>query len=168
MDLVTIDRFVFLADAEIARATLEAAGIDAVLIEDRSKPENVRLQVHTDDVEAAREILSARVEMDDEHAGMLDGDEQCRRCFSTEIYPAETRAKTYARIVVFGGIVLVGTRLTTGALRMMGHQVSAQIDTGMFALFFIACIFAVLYATVAQPKRCRNCGLEWRGTQRPS
>ena len=168
-DLVTLDHFVFASDAEVARATLEAAGIDAVLVADSSKPtEIVRLQVHSDDAEAAREILDAELEMVDERVDMLDDEEHCRRCFSTEIYPAEHRAKIYARTVVLGGIAVVVLRLTSGAIRMMGHEVSAQFDTGTLALFVIACVFAVVYSAVAPKKRCRNCGLEWRGTQRPS
>ena len=65
-DPVTIDRFIFLPDAEIARATLEAAGIDAVLIGEHTTRMawaeaaahgGVRLQVRRSDAEAAREIL---------------------------------------------------------------------------------------------------------------
>ena len=65
-DLVTIDRFIFIAEAVVARATLEAAGIDAVLADENivrmawgeaQAHGGVRLQVRRSDAEAAAEVL---------------------------------------------------------------------------------------------------------------
>src|SRR6266850_903898 len=65
-DLVTIDRFIFIAEAEVARATLDAAGIDAVLADENivrmawgeaQAHGGVRLQVRRSDAEAAAEVL---------------------------------------------------------------------------------------------------------------
>jgi len=168
-DLVTLDRFVFFPDAEIARATLEAAGIDAVLISDSSKPtEGVILRVHADDLAEAREILDAPMELEVEREDALEDEEHCRRCFSTEIYPAETRGKTFARITIIATAVAIGLRFAVFVQSLMGVAVDDRVNTGIFAVLWIVSLFALVYAAVAPKKRCRNCGLEWRGTQRPS
>jgi hypothetical protein len=166
-DLVTLDRFVFLADAEVARATLEAAGIDAMLVNDSSKPtEGVLLRVHADDVESAREVLSAPMEIELEELDALENEEHCPRCFSIEIYPAESRGRANARFAVIALAILAGLELSTAALRWMGHEVNATIVNVIGGLTIIAFFGAVLVYAAAGPKRCRNCGLEWRGTPR--
>ena len=167
-DLVTLDRFVFLADAEVARATLEAAGIDAMLVNDSSKPtEGVLLRVYADDQESAREILSAPMEIEIEEQGTLENDEHCPRCLSIEIYPVESRGRTNARLAVIALAILAGLQGATAALRWMGREVNATIANVVAGLTIIAFFGAVLVYAVAGPKkRCRNCGLEWRGTPR--
>jgi len=168
-DLVTLDRFVFSPDAEIARTTLEAAGIDAVLISDSSKPtDGVILQVHVDDVAAAREILDAPPEIVSEPAEALEDEEHCPRCFGIEIYPVSSRAKRFAATVVFAFAVLSGFQLAAIVLALMGHRLNPRVGNGVFSVVMIGSAFALLFAAVAPKKRCRNCGLEWRGTQRPS
>lgn len=168
-DLVTVDRFVFAAEAEMARATLEAAGIDSVLVQDSSKPtEPVILRVHEDDLDAAREVLQFDAEIEADDVPALENEEHCRRCFSIEIYPAESRGKTFARIWIYAALAMLAVRLAMWAEHLRGHDLSNRVDSIAFALISIFACFALLYATVAPKKHCRNCGLEWRGTQRPS
>src|SRR5206468_2223082 len=112
-ELVTIDRFLSIADAEIARATLDAAGIDAVLVDenivrmswgDAQAHGGVRLQVRRSDAIEAGAVLrsehlralDAVVDPFESVLPVLETDEVCRRCGSEEIFPLESRAKTFA------------------------------------------------------------------------
>jgi len=176
-DLVTIDRFLFLPDAEIARATLEAAGIDAVLIDentvrmswgDAQAHGGIRLQVRRGDAEEARDVLAAEVASDEDQAAPLEeGDyEHCHRCGSAEIYPAESRSKTYARILLLAGGAFVLARFVFGMLAIYGIRVPDRAQSFVVALLLLSPAFAVVFSAVAPKKRCRNCGLEWRGKQR--
>jgi hypothetical protein len=168
-DLVTLDRFVFVPDAEIARATLEAAGIEAVVVSDSSKPtEAVLLRVHADDAASAREILDARMELASEPADALENEEHCPRCFSIEIYDTESRAKRFARVIVLAVVALFGFQVAAMLIAFDGHIIDPKIGNGFFSIVMIASFFGMIHAAVAPKKRCRNCGLEWRGTQRPS
>ena len=168
-DLVTLDRFVFVPDAEIARATLEAAGIEAIVVCDSSKPTEVALlRVHTDDVGAAREILEAPMELISEPAEPLEDEEHCPRCFSIEIYDTESRGKRFARVIVFAAASIFGYQLAEMGLAFAGHTINSRFSNAFIALVMIASIFAMLYGAVAPKRHCRNCGLEWRGTKRPS
>lgn len=169
-DLVTIDRFLFIANAEIARATLEAAGIDAVLVDenivrmswgDAQAHGGVRLQVRAEDADEAREILEesdfsrAPAPPPAESFDDLESDEICRRCGSEEIFPAESRAKTYARALLFMilGFVLV---------RFMPRPF---VNVGLLLVVLIP-VVALAVTNMLPKKRCRLCGLEWRGTPR--
>ena len=175
--LVTIDRFLFVADAELARGTLEAAGIDAVLADentvrmswgDAQAHGGVRLQVRAEDVEEAEEILrwrtgAAPIEHRTGGAPDLQADEVCSRCGSEEIFPVESRARTYARTLLLTWLSFVLINLATCGLRLERHV------TGIaYALVLIGAAFALLFNAVAPRKRCRDCGLEWRGKPRTS
>ena len=176
-DLVTLDRFLFLPDAEIARATLEAAGIDAVLIDentvrmswgDAQAHGGIRLQVRRGDAEEAREILASEIAEERQHAEPLDewDYERCHRCGSGEIYPAESRSKTYARIVLLAAGAFFVVRFATGILALYGVHLPDRAQSFVVAALLLSPAVAVLYSAVAPKKRCRNCGLEWRGKQR--
>jgi hypothetical protein len=168
-DLVTLDRFVFFPDAEIARATLEAAGIDAVLITDSSKPtEGVLLRVRAEDLAEAREVLDARMEIVPEAGEALQDEEHCPRCFGIEIYPVSSRAKRFATIVVLAFAAFFGLQLSALLLSFAGRHINVKFENAFIATVMIASLVGFIIAAVAPKKRCRNCGLEWRGTQRPS
>jgi hypothetical protein len=171
-DLVTIDRFLFVAEAEIARATLEAAGIDAVLVDenivrmawgDAQAHGGVRLQVRAEDVEEAEEVLGTLQEPGQEGVPVLHSDENCARCGSDEIFPAESRSRSFARIVLLTWLAFVLINVGTCAV-----QPRQEVIGIAFSLTLIGAAFAVVFTAVAPRKRCRNCGLEWRGTPRTS
>jgi hypothetical protein len=167
-ELVTIDRFLFVNDAELARATLDAHGIDAVLADenitrmswgDAQAHGGVRLQVRRADAAEAMEILR------DEHARGVELDhgdvrpptgETCRRCGSEEIFPLESRAKVFSRAVL---IMLLGFFVS----RFAPHP---QLAYGIILAAVLAPIAAMFVMIVAPRKRCRSCGATWRGTQR--
>jgi hypothetical protein len=180
-DLVTIDRFLFIADAEIARATLEAAGIDAVLTDenivrmswgDAQAHGGVRLQVRAEDAEEAQSILSETPILDGvapplpQSLDDLESDETCRRCGSEEIFLAESRSKTYARALVFMVLGLVLLRLAACGASMAGGGIPQQFTNIGFLLVVMIPVVALAITNMLPKKRCRNCGLEWRGTPR--
>ena len=176
-DLVTIDRLA-IPDAEIARATLEAAGIDCVLADENVVRMSeghlyggVRLQVRRSDAERAREVL-------DDHDGN-PGDawqtdarddeesaERCRRCFSEEVYPAESRSRSFARVVTFTWLALVTINLASCGVAFAGLRAPQSLFGAAYGVAIVAAFFAIVFVAVAPKKRCRNCGLEWRGTPR--
>lgn len=180
-DLVTIDRFLFIANAEIARATLEAAGIDAVLVDenivrmswgDAQAHGGVRLQVRAEDADEARTILEetdlsgAPAPSPAESFDDLEPDETCRRCGSEEIFLAESRAKSYARALLFMLLGFVLLRLASCGAAMAGGQVPRQfMNVGVLLVVMIP-VVALAVSNMLPKKRCRNCGLEWRGTPR--
>jgi ribosomal protein L40E len=166
-ELVTIDRFLFVNDAELARATLDAHDVDAVLADnivrmswgDAQAHGGVRLQVRRRDAAEALAILR------DEHARGVELDhgdvapprgEVCRRCGSEEIFPIESRAKVFSRaiLVMFAGLV---------AARLAPTPAFSQ---GIILAAVLTPVVAMFVAVVASRKRCRNCNAEWRGTQR--
>jgi len=180
-DLVTIDRFLFIADAEIARATLEASGIDAVLVDenivrmswgDAQAHGGVRLQVRAEDAEEARMILKetdlsgAAAPSPPQSFDDLEPDETCRRCGSEEIFPAQSRTKSYARALVFMILGFVLLRLVSCGAAMAGGKIPPQfLNLGLLLVVMIP-LFALAMTNILPKKRCRNCGLEWRGTPR--
>jgi hypothetical protein len=176
-DLVTINRFLSIADAEIARATLEAAGIDAVLVDenvarmsDAQAHGGVGLQVRDEDAEEAQAILAdLSGEPEPSPADSLEPLEQgetCHRCGSEEIFPAESRGKTYARAIVFMVVGFVLLRLASCGAALAGAQIPQRfMDVGLLLVVSIP-IVAIAFSNIAPKKRCRHCGLEWRGTPR--
>lgn len=169
-DLVTVDRFLFVAEAELARARLEAAGIDAVLADenvvrlswgDAQAHGGVRLQVRRHDAEAAREVLDDAGEdepiVEDAEPHQERSAPRCRRCFSEEVYPVTNRVR------VFAG-ALLASMLFPLALGVAGIfvQISREMIAGMLALVLIAPPLAIVVSAVSGRKRCRKCGLEWR------
>jgi hypothetical protein len=167
-ELVTIDRFLFIADAEIARATLEAAGIEAVLGDenvarmswgDVQAHGGVKLRVRAEDAEEAESVLGAAIEIErHSSAPVLDADEVCSRCGSDEIFPVESRAKTFARILLLTWIAFILINLASCGLHLQQKVIGIA-----YALALIGPAFAIVFTAVAPRKRCRNCGLEWRG-----
>ena len=180
-DLVTIDRFLFIANAEIARATLEAAGIDAVLVDenivrmswgDAQAHGGVRLQVRAEDADEARAILeetdlsgepeaSPAQSLDDLEAG-----ETCHRCGSEQIFPAESRAKGFARAILFMMLGFVLIRLVSCGAEIAGGEMPRQFTILGLSLVVTIPFVALAFSNMLPKKRCRNCGLEWRGTPR--
>lgn len=180
-DLVTIDRFLFIADAEVARATLEAAGIDAVLVDenivrmswgDAQAHGGVRLQVRAEDADEARAILEETV-LDEPPAPPppqsfedTEPDETCRRCGSEEIYPAESRAKIYTRAVLklaFGFFLIF---VISAGAEAAGGEISFRLMSIGQLIVVMIFVVTVIFDKMLPKKRCRNCGLEWRGTPR--
>ena len=168
-DLVTVDRFLFLAEAELARARLEAAGIDAVLADenvvrlswgDAQAHGGVRLQVRRSDAEEAREVLwSAAAEplLSEPSLPPAGSKDRCRRCFSEEIYPATNRIRVFAATLLASMLC----PFALGAVNMF-VQVPRSVVGGMIAVVALAPFLAVFISSLTARKRCRNCGLEWR------
>lgn len=179
-DLVTIEHFLFVSDAEIARAALEAAGIDAALADvnisrmswaNAQARGGVRLQVRREDVEHATAVLRGdhlrAVEIEAEHPEISDDrSELCRRCGSEEVYPAESRSRSYARIVAFAILALMLIDVAGCATSFLGIQLPSRLAGSAYALLLVGCAGAVVFVSAVPRKRCRNCGLEWRGTPR--
>jgi hypothetical protein len=179
-DLVTIDRFIFIAEAEIARATLEAAGIDAVLTDenivrmswgDAQAHGGVRLQVRAEDAEEAQAILAetnleAETTPSPQTFDDLEPGETCRRCGSEEIFPAESRSKTYARALVYMILGIVLLRLVACGAAMAGRAMPPHLTNVGLLLVVLIPVIALAFSNMLPKKRCRNCGLEWRGTPR--
>ena len=113
-------------------------------------------------------MSDARIENGDEPPEPLDDVEHCRRCFSAEVYPTQERARMFALaflLIMAGFLLLAALR---GAMHVIGHAMSQQIERAIELLLLVSPFVVALYTSVAPKKRCRNCGLEWRGTQRPS
>jgi hypothetical protein len=182
-ELVTVDRFLFVADAEIARAALEASGIDAALADvniSRMSWANVqahggiRLQVRREDAARASAVLRGdrlrafEIELPEIETAPIwnEAGEVCRRCGSEEVYPAESRSRTYARIVAFAILALMLLDLASCATSFIGVGLPAAFLGSAYALLLIGCAGAVVFVSAIPRKRCRNCGLEWRGTPR--
>jgi Putative prokaryotic signal transducing protein len=171
MDLVTIDRFTSSGPAAVARATLEAAGIDAFLADeiDAHSHGGVRLQVARDDVPTALDILReahAAAEVIEFPREPLDPtDDYCRRCGSEEVYPLVDRGRAYARALVlsiFGALLMQ-------LLAWIARAADFALPRGAMNAAFLAVLAAPLLVAVAvniSPRmQCRNCRLEWRGRQ---
>lgn len=161
-ELVTLDSFVFLGEAELARATLEAAGIPAVLADDNvarlgsggaHAHGGVRLRVRRRDVEEARDLLDAAFEEAAEDARELTPSaDRCRRCFSEEVYPVSNRLRIYA------GWLLAWV-LFSSLVAGLRHYL---VRPALLGLVLIAPLLMLLAMLIPPKKRCRRCGLEWR------
>ncbi len=183
-ELVTIDRFLLLGDAALAKATLDASGIDAVLADENiarmgwseaAAHGGVRLQVRRSDAPIAIAMLTAENARSfdiEENAGdqtpSTERVERCRRCASEEIYPAENRARTYARALVFcfGGVMLVNLASCTTIL--LHARPPERLFSALYLVALTAPFFAALGTMVLPRKQCRNCNAVWRGVQRNS
>jgi len=175
MDLVTIDRFTSIGAANIARATLEAAGIDAFLADeiDSHAHGGIRLQVPREEITTALDVLR------EAHANTsisrleplppLEPGDFCRRCGSDEIYPAISRARAYARALIlsmFGGVLV---QFIVIVARMGGVGIPQRAINGMFLLALAAPLVTALVINIAPRMICRNCQARWRaGTNLPS
>jgi len=166
-ELVTIDRFLFVNEAELARATLDAHGLEAVLADenivrmswgDAQAHGGVRLQVRRADAAEAMAILrdeQARgAELDHGDVRPPAG-ETCRRCGSEEIFPADGRPRIFARAILISLAIFFIARLIPDP-RLANAAALAAVLTP---------VFAVLTTALVPRKRCRNCNAEWRGTQ---
>ena len=180
-ELVTIDRFLLLSDAALAKARLEAEGIDAVLADenivrmswaDAAAQGGVRLQVRRCDAPfaiaalTADQVRSFDIEDHDGDQTPSESADRCRRCGSDEVYPAESRARTYARGLVFciGGVMLVNLASCTTLL------LHVRTPHQFFPAAYTAALAAPLVAaagTIIRPRKvCRNCNARWTGVQR--
>ncbi|HVR37835.1 MAG TPA: DUF2007 domain-containing protein [Thermoanaerobaculia bacterium] len=173
-DLVTIDRFLFIADAEIARGALEAAGIDAVLADENvvrmswgeaQAHGGVRLQVRRSDAPAAAEILASEnlrgVEVEEDHEVVpAPREASCARCGSEEIYPARSRAKTFWRwmLISMGSLMLLNAAMCSAAIA--GIDVPERLQTTLFSIAPLSIVVGMLAALIPPKMRCRSCGLE--------
>jgi hypothetical protein len=181
MDLVTIDRFTNSSAATVARATLEAAGIEAFLADeiDAHAHGGIRLQVAREEVSAALDLLreahasAVDDELDDELDDAFDDERPpldptdlfCRRCGSEEVYPLTDRARAYARALVlsiFGGVLVQ-------VVAWLAHAAEVQIPpralSGALIVLLAAPLVTALAFNLAPRMQCRNCRLEWRGRQ---
>lgn len=184
-ELVTIERFLFVGDAELARAALESSGIDAVLADenivrlswgDAVAHGGVRLQVRRRDAALATALLTAehlRAEEieEPEQSYLPERTEACRRCGSEEIYPAQEKRKFYAQslVFVFAGIVLI--RFAAWLASVVGVTLPRDVFNVALLVVVLAPFLAALITAISPRMRCRNCGLEWRGrgdASRPS
>jgi hypothetical protein len=183
-ELVTIDRFIYLGAASIARATLEASGIEAVLVDENivrmswgeaTAHGGVRLQVRRSDAPLAIAMLTAeeiRSFDTDENSGdqtppSADSD-RCLRCGSEEVYPTETRARTYARGLVFSILGVMLINLGSCAALLMHLRAPQHLFSAAYMVALAAPVLAVAAALIAPAKLCRNCNARWRGVQRIS
>lgn len=184
-DLVTIDHFSSIADAEVARATLEGAGIDAALGDENiarlywghaQMHGRVRLQVRRCDAGAAAEVLrEAQTRADDRwdddawsSRAPTDRHESCLRCGSEEVYPAESRAKSYARALAFSILGAMFLNLGSCVATLLGAELPRQLLSWLLVIALITPFAVALISAVAGKKECRNCHARWRGAQRPS
>ncbi|HKO55936.1 MAG TPA: DUF2007 domain-containing protein [Thermoanaerobaculia bacterium] len=162
-DLVTIDSYVFLGEAELARATLEAAGIAAVLADDNvarlgsggaHAHGGVRLRVQRRDLDEARAILDAAMEEDasDVPRELTPSEERCRRCFSEEVYPVSNRLRIYAAW-------LLGWMLLSAVVAATRRFFATQ---ALVTVVLLAPIAILVAALIPSKKKCRSCGMEWR------
>jgi hypothetical protein len=173
MDLVTIDRFTSIGAATIARATLEAAGIDAFLADeiDSHAHGGIRLQVPRDDVAIAMDVLrDAHVSHDKpESLPPLEPGDFCHRCGSDEVYPAVSRARAYARALIFSMFGGVLVQFAVSMARMSGVIVPQRAVTGAFLLVLATPLITALLLNVAPKMVCHNCHVTWRaGKNLPS
>lgn len=181
-DLVTIDRFIFLADAEVAKSVLESNDIDVVLGSENAvrmawgesqAHGGVKLQVRRADAELAREILAENVSpAHAEHAYRAEEDEddsdtpaeQCPRCRSEEIGPLVRPAKLFAKTIVLAWLGLIAINIGS-CVAMMNGADPRHADTVMIVLYGAAILVPIIavLAPAFGKKRCRNCQHEWRG-----
>lgn len=168
MDLITIDRFTSIGAASIARATLEAAGIDAFLADEIESQAHggIRLQVPREDISLALDVLrDAHVNASDTKAEPLPPlgpDDSCRRCGSDKIYPAVPRARAFARALIlsmFGGVLV---QFIIGIARTAGVILPPRAVNGMFLLVLAAPLIAAIAINIAPRMVCRNCHHQWR------
>jgi hypothetical protein len=183
-ELVTIDRFLFLGDAALAKAALDASGIDAVLADENivriswgeaAAHGGVRLQVRRSDAPIAIAMLTAEnarsFDVEDNAGDQTPSTEnvdRCLRCASEEIYPAESRARTYARALVFclGGVTLVNLASCTTLL--LHARAPERLFSALYLVALTSPIVTVFGTMVLPRKHCRNCNAVWRGAQRIS
>lgn len=180
-DLVTVDRFLSVADAEIARGTLEASGIDAVIVDENVARMDwgyvpamggIRVQVRRSDEPAARSVLrgddagdaeEAETAADDERRVMqlppLTDEETCARCGSDQVFLAMSRGKVFAMSIV---LCYAFALLLTVVAGWLGFGAPLLLLVIAYTLPFLAPIYLWLWPR----KRCRNCNAEWRGRQR--
>jgi hypothetical protein len=177
-ELVTIDRFLYVGDAELARALLEASGVDAVLADenivrmawgDAQAHGGVRLQVRRSDAAEAMEILRDEqvrgVEIEDHRDYAAPRSETCRRCGSEEVFPAESRAKAYTRAIVIMIAGFVFADLASLGSRVAGIHPPRQLFAAILLASVLSPFVVVITTAVVPRKRCRNCNAAWRGTQ---
>jgi hypothetical protein len=182
-ELVTIDRFIYIGAASIARATLEAAGIDAVLVDENivrmswgeaTAHGGVRLQVRRHDAPLAIAMLTAEEvrSFDVEEPGAdltpAAASDRCLRCGSEEVYPVETRARTYARGLVFSILGAMLINLASCTTLLMHLRPPQHLFSTAYAIALAGPVLAVAATMIAPAKLCRNCNARWRGAQRIS
>ncbi len=168
MPLVTIDRFTSLAAANVARATLEAEGIEAFLADEIESQSHggVRLQVAREDVEEALDILrDAHMNVREEPPAAADWDETCHRCGSEEIYPVVSRAQAYARALVISMFSGIAVQILAYGARQAGLDIAPRLLNGVFLLMLAAPLLTAVWIGLSPRMTCRNCEATWRGKQ---
>jgi|GEM_PF-2299694 len=176
MDLVTIDRFTSIGAATVARATLEAAGIDAFLADEIESQAHggVRLQVARQNIYSALDVLRDAHENIAEPGRLeplppLEPGEFCRRCGSDEVYPAVSRARAYARALILSMFAGILVQFAAIAARMAGITIPQRVLNGAFLLVLAAPLITAVAFNIAPRMICRNCHATWRtGKNLPS
>jgi len=110
-DLVTLRRFRDLPVALLSKGSLDSAGIDCVLVDDNivrldwlwsNSMGGVKLQVASDDVEPAEEILSQPIPKHFEVSGVGDYEQpHCPKCGSLDINFRENEPAAYVSLYFF-------------------------------------------------------------------
>lgn len=162
-ELVTIDHFLSVAHAELARGALEVSEIETML--DVGLHGDVRLQVRRGDAPLAMAILTGEhlrgVEAGDANEYQPSRIAACRRCGSEEVYRVQERHKGFAMAFV---IVLLGFAiipLVDWLLPLAGIAVPHDVMKIALAALIVIPMFVALGAMLSRKMRCRNCGLEW-------
>lgn len=95
-------------------------------------------------------------------------EETCRRCGSDEIFPVARRSKTYASALLYWMFGLVLFQLVNWGAEAAGGAMPHQFNIAALLLITVIPLIGVSVSHILPKKRCRNCGLEWRGTPRTS
>lgn len=159
-ELITLESYIFLGDAELALATLEAADIPAVLADDNMSRlgtggahahGGIRLRVQRRNEEEAREVLAMAVEERLEESRHLEPNaDRCKCCFSEEVYRTSNRVRVIAAVLLAWPLLVI----VTSAFQLPGN-----VPLFIMVAILLASIVAVIIGT---RKKCRSCGLEWR------
>jgi hypothetical protein len=158
VSLVTVARFAWPADAEVAKGALEAAGIEAYLTDDQTVRMDwlawralggIKLRIRQADWNAAEEILTAipAADLGDQPGLPLEEVrevERCQECNSIEV-------ARVPRLRLFAGIAMIIAALDAA---------SGFADSGLMIVFGIA--IAAIAMTILDPWRCLDCGSTWR------
>lgn len=163
-ELVTIDHFLNVAHAELARGALEASEIETIL--DVGLHGDVRLRVRRGDAPLAMAILTGEHLRGTEMATPSDSylsqrPEVCRRCGSEEVYRVQDRHRAFAMAFVFVLIGFAVIPLADWLLPLVGVTVPHDAMKIAFVALFVVPLFVSLAMVLSRKVRCRNCGLEW-------
>jgi hypothetical protein len=156
--LITVARFAWPADAEVAKSALEAAGIESYLTDDQTVRMDwlawralggIKLRIRQSDWNEAETILAGIPAADlGDKPGLpyeeIRDLERCQECNSIEI-------ARVPRLRLFFGLTMIMVALDAA---------SGFADSGLLLFFGIA--IAAIALTIVDPWRCRDCDNTWR------